>query len=640
MSAIENSANEKKALVRRLVDAVLNGADPGAADHLLEAGAAARLAAATAPVRAAFPDFRYTVESVLGEDDVVVCLGTWSGTHHGEYLGVAPTGRTVGGRRTDTFRLAAGKVVESRSQWDPAAALRAISPPPAPADTPAEWEEPVLETAEIQGDVLPGLERAHSLFLFYQVEDAERMRAWLGRILPRVTSCARVLAAHERGGPAGCWVNLAFTFEGLRRLAPGAERFAEPAFREGMHRRSTLLGDPGDPVAPGCCGRWVVGAPHAVPHLLLRLAGDTPEEVEAAAFALAPGASDGARPLFRQAGAVLPGELAGHEHFGFRDNVSQPGVRGRVSPGGALYTPRADPAAPHQGMPGQNVVWPGEFVFGYPAQDPTDLVRPGPVADAGPAWGRNGSFLVLRRLRQDVGAYRAFVRRAAAELRAASPALAGLTAEGLEARLMGRWHSGAPVARAPVCDDPELAADLRAVNHFGYAGEAAPHPAACPVRPPALADPLGLLCPHAAHVRRAYPRDDPTSNVSRAAIETHRILRRSVPFGAPYPAPGERGLLFLAYQTSIERQFEFITRAWLNNPNLREPGEGYDPIAGQNTDGHGERDRPFAIPVPGVDGTPARVSITLPDDWVVPTGGGYFFVPSLGALELIARGEG
>jgi deferrochelatase/peroxidase EfeB len=66
-------------------------------------------------------------------------------------------------------------------------------------------------------------------------------------------------------------------------------------------------------------------------------------------------------------------------------------------------------------------------------------------------------------------------------------------------------------------------------------------------------------------------------------------MRRSIPFADE--TTGECGLLFLAYQTSIERQFEFVTRAWRNNPHLHDTDNGHDPIAGQSFGMRGDRTR-------------------------------------------------
>src|SRR5205814_653340 len=115
-----------------------------------------------------------------------------------------------------------------------------------------------------------------------------------------------------------------------------------------------------------------------------------------------------------------------------------------------------------------NVVWPGEFIFGYPCQDAIDLFRPGIIANAGPAWGKNGSLLVLRRLKQAVAEFRNFLQSTATELSAQVPGLADLTPEKLGAKFLGRWSSGAPILSAPTADNVQLAQDPRASNNFRF----------------------------------------------------------------------------------------------------------------------------------------------------------------------------
>ncbi len=66
--------------------------------------------------------------------------------------------------------------------------------------------------------------------------------------------------------------------------------------------------------------------------------------------------------------------------------------------------------------PGEPLVWPGEFVFGYPSGNRNSPGGPVPPAALSPTWLKNGSLLVFRRLRQDVGGFHTFLRTAAAAL--------------------------------------------------------------------------------------------------------------------------------------------------------------------------------------------------------------------------------
>jgi Dyp-type peroxidase family len=428
---------------------------------------------------------------------------------------------------------------------------------------------------------------------------------------------------------------------------------------------------------------WLFGGPGNDVDLVLIVGSDSATElaaelarIEETIYSNRPGpaglASSGVEIVFKQYGNTLPVPLTGHEHFGFLDGVSQPGIRGRISPDPHdVLTLRQNPEEdqyPNQGKPGQDVLWPGEFVFGYPGQDPKatekqgGINKPGPNSlteagpkggAAGPVWAKDGSYLVVRRLRQDVPKFHKFL---------ADNAPAGLTPERLGASLVGRWTSGAPIIRRPTADDPPLGNDDCANNHFEFGGasNSIPPPATpngmCADQrdPQSPGDPNGVRCPFAGHIRKAYPRDDtgtldlspPTSEVT---TQTHRLLRRGIPFGDPfYPAPdpandpdtGNRGLLFACYQTSIERQFEFVTKTWVNNPEFKDVSKdgqlqsGHDLIIGQTNDG-GSRTRRCVLRIPQPDGSAANTIVTANEEWVIPTGGGYFFAPSIDALCLL-----
>jgi len=551
---------------------------------------------------------------------------------------------------------------------------------PDPARPPA-LDEPVLAMDNIQGNIVAGFNKDFQTLLFLKIVSVPDFKRWLRSLIPFIATASEVLAFNRlfkairtRRGDShaveATWINIAFSYHALTLLAHDATDFTDEAFKQGLAARSADLGDPTDPESEGNPANWLIGGPGDEADVVLIVESDDRddlfEEVARIESSLHPTFDrhgrrirSGAVVIFKQQGASLPPPLTGHEHFGFLDGVSQPGLRGRISDNPTdVLTFRQNPTNRDQGKPGQDLLWPGEFVFGYPGQDPTsaDIVDKGPIAQAGPAWAVDGSFLVFRRLRQDVGAFRAFVRQAADQL-GRDPAFVG-------AKLVGRWASGAPILRAPEADNRALADDDCANNNFEFAEETEPiapdqkqSPIDCTdevpnTHPPALfapspGDPPGLICPFAAHIRKAYPRDDSSGTIPSTGevdTQTHRILRRGIPFGHPFgQIPGlppfldfgNRGLVFLCYQTSIVEQFEFILRTWVNNPEFKESQAGHDLIIGQNNAPGADRERQFTITFES-DGVVRTEVLSTRIDWVIPTGGGYFFAPSIAALDMLS----
>jgi Dyp-type peroxidase family len=524
-------------------------------------------------------------------------------------------------------------------------------------------DEPLLEVEDIQGNILAGFNKDHQTLVALLIEDVGNAKRWLRRVHSIVASTAEVLAFNDlfrrlrsrRGmdpqGLAATWVNVAFSAAGLRKLMPAEEVDAIPdeAFQLGMLARAeAILHDPATPGAPGAPDTWRVGGPGNEADILLIVASDLPEEMaNTVRWLLSPvdAADVVPRVLYQEEGHSRV-DLPGHEHFGFKDGVSQPAVRGRIAENpDVLLEPRLiapnEPDAERLSRPGQPLLWPGLFVFGYPVQTREDgsSFDPGPVS---PEWLRNGSMLVFRRLLQDVAAFRRFVRQTAEEI-ALRPGFSWMTASILEAMFVGRWPSGAPLARSPLVDP---GAGGLSDNHFLWETPAHPlrlrpeagQPAPIPGAP---ADIGGRICPHAAHVRKVNPRDQDTELGTSFDTLTRRILRRGIPFGAPLPDPapagdhGERGLLFLCYQRSIVDQFEVISQNWANNPETPKPG-GHDPIIGQSTDAT-RRERTFEIKDRA---SPLSHATLIAQEWVITSGGGYFFAPSLTTLrEKIAGPE-
>jgi len=529
-------------------------------------------------------------------------------------------------------------------------------------EIPGAPVEPVLEVDEIQGNILPGFGSRHQVLLGLKFNEGQTAdaKSWLARLVPSIATLRDVNTLRNLrrsllrrqpampSAPSAPWINIAFSIGGLRLLTPDADTIRDPSFRKGMALLSGSLGDPTRPDQEGHPSRWIVGGtPETTPDVLLILgAADACQLHDLAGglrMSLAGLPASGLRVVYDQEAFVLEGEK---EHFGFRDGISQVGPRGRLSdlPFHFLtrrYIDPADPRALTHGKPGQPLVWPGQFVFGYATQQ-DDEGGPGPMADGGPEWMRNGSFLVFRRLRQDVAAFRAFLRQQVAELVRNEP-FAEMTEARLAARLVGRWPSGAPLPRSPERDDPAMADDSFALNHFQFNAPADPVAVLAEAGAPprivagAPADAAGYLCPRFAHVRKVNPRDLPTDQGGAFhQTLTFQVLRRGIPWGDPFPqeeesvadpADGQRGLLFLCYQTSIRRQFEVLNNKWMNRQNGPQDG-GHDLLVGQNRAG-----RECLLRIPG-----GEVSLKTMADWVIPTGGGYFFAPSVSALRsLIGR---
>lgn len=124
-----SSPEKNKALMRRFIEEVWNQGNLGVADELFHPQAtspsAPQLPVGPAGVRAiatlfrsAFPDFHMTIEDLIAEADVVVGRFTQGGTHQGEFMGVAPTGRQVQFTEIGILRIAGGQVVESWYETD------------------------------------------------------------------------------------------------------------------------------------------------------------------------------------------------------------------------------------------------------------------------------------------------------------------------------------------------------------------------------------------------------------------------------------------------------------------------------------------------------------------------------------------
>jgi predicted ester cyclase len=108
------SAEANKQLVRRLVDEVVNQRNAEPLEELAQGDFAEAARRWISPFRAAFPDFTMEIVELVAENDTVVGHFKCSGTHHGEWLGVPPTGRRFEGvDEIYIFRVRDGKLVSA-----------------------------------------------------------------------------------------------------------------------------------------------------------------------------------------------------------------------------------------------------------------------------------------------------------------------------------------------------------------------------------------------------------------------------------------------------------------------------------------------------------------------------------------------
>lgn len=409
-------------------------------------------------------------------------------------------------------------------------------------------------------------------------------RTWLASLIPRLST-----AAVKDESLA---VNVAVTAEGLAIIGISESTMAtfSRAFRQGMtsEYRSRLLGDTGAS-APD---QWAWGRPGATPHFLLAIYAPTAEALVAASDVLTDEAAHAGVAVSHSIDSMLLPN--GMEHFGFTDGVSQPVLAGTAWAQRTL-------------APKWESVQPGEFLFGH--RDELGYVSEGPAA-GDTDLGINGSYLVLRQLDQHVERFRSWLN-AAAEVRGADPA-------DVAAELIGRRNDGRSLAiGAPISGGPDR------LNDFGYDQ-----------------DKTGLGCPLGAHVRRANPRNS-TPKPSADAEETqrlssnrHRILRRGRPYGPTDDTRTNdepRGLVFIALNAEIERQFEFVQHTWLNNSTFAGLCGEIDPITAEQPEGPDGGS--FTVP-----SRPVRARFNGLPSFTTTRGGAYFFLPGLRALELIATG--
>jgi len=490
--------------------------------------------------------------------------------------------------------------------------------------------------ADIQGFISSGYGHLSSAaYLFVQFRDALQAQRWLATLFPAITSARPwpVTPSGEKLKPAVA-VNIAFTAEGLAAIGLPRRVLCtfSVEFQEGIARadRSRILGDTEESDPAG----WELGGP-ATPsiHAMVAIHALSDADLDSACRAERQRLADTAGGVVElsdgtQSGRRPDGQC---EPFGFHDGIAQP---------------------PIAGINGEGVPT-GEFVLGY--QNHYGIVPPTPVVpadlDGGSVLpslanpyhvseplrdlGINGSYLVYRKLQQDVAGFWQFMKRETVRMIGAEDTAHMVW---LASRFVGRWPSGAPLVLAPRADNPALGER----NDFVYGG-----------------DLDGLACPLGAHIRRTNPRDvlkPYTTTQSLSMTEAHRLLRRARVFGPMLLDPAvvadptsaiarktlleladdghARGIHFFSVNASIRSQFEFVQQTWCNNPRFGGLNDNKDPICGDN---NRTAQPPSHMTIPQ---RPIRVRSAAVPRFVTVRGGAYLFMPSLTSLRFLAAFHG
>ncbi len=539
-----------------------------------------------------------------------------------------------------------------------------------------------LDLADIQGNIV----RPYGRFgfpvtrhMFFNIGNAAAGRNFVEQVRHGITTAERWGAIDGDPDPNApsrplVAINIGLSFAGLLALALPTRTLSHlpEEFIDGMAKRWSILGDIGPSAPDAWDDIWrrsaIVGSTdNGQVHIWISLnAQVTPEgkPIDALAertawlkgAAVASGGvtlltgHKGSSTEFQDSSAIMA-ELGdgrrvptAKENFGFTDGIADPAFAGQYEPA------QESEAAVGGGKLNADGRWAalatGEFILGH-AGEAQELP---PTA---PPWSfmRNGTFMVYRKLHQNIGSFGSYIDSQAALLRRVNPALSDEGAKAtIKAKMVGRWPSGIPLAVAPTYDharkieadwadipalqakadrtaseNARIAGYERLITNFRYKD-----------------DVEGARCPVSAHIRRTNPRDalspifgTPGAKPDSALTNRRRIMRRGLPYGDPTTPDdaGEHGVIFIAICASLFRQFEFVQQQWVQFGASFNVGNDTDPLVGLRRDG-----KKFVIPAdPAKDEAPF-ICANVPQ-FVETRGGEYFFVPSLTALREIAQGS-
>jgi deferrochelatase/peroxidase EfeB len=464
-----------------------------------------------------------------------------------------------------------------------------------------------LHLGDIQGFVLRRYLMPVQRNFLMKVTKPAAARSVLGRMVSRDgADSPQITTAEEPALGAQYYLQVGITWLGLIALevkdrVPKLSFKSFPAFVEGAAKRAVGLGE----VGRSAPENWIAGFTKADDHVLFTLYARSPQLLEAWSDRLSNLCATGEafQELWRKDAAALVEMVNGvpvpvsKVHFGYVDGIADPTIKG--GPEGNIPD-RQQPCEP----------W--LFVL---LEDAESYYVPEPLE-----LGRNGSFGVFNVLQQDVLGFENFLQSHKDKI---DPEL-------LAAKICGRWRNGVPLELSADSDSPAGGITLDRLNDFEYVNE------------DGSGDPRGVRCPIGAHIRRVNPRGQPIKGqgVPGGSNNNHRLIRRGMPYGPAY-VPGtpddgvERGLLGYMINASIENQFEFVMREWINGHDFvgasRLNPKSKDVMVSREVD-----PSESVFEIPQANGAPP-LQIRGFSSFVTTRASAYCFLPSISALKFISE---
>ena len=538
-----------------------------------------------------------------------------------------------------------------------------------------------LDLADIQGNIIRayghyGFPVVRYFFLHVGKDDENdkekvaRAREFVDAVRKRVTTSERWVEG-ENTKP-NVTLNIGFSWSGLLAFGlPTRTLGALPSeFIDGMKARAHILGDEGESGPDNWDDIWKNSdrGSEAEVHIWVSMNAQFGRESDLdAQFAWFKNEIDKSRggvtllsghgpagEKFQEAHALMgkdsDGELTllSKEHFGFNDGISNPVFEDQFEPekqsvrviGRGKWIPDKKTWAP---------IATGEFLLGH-----VDESQELPPAAAPDDFTRNGTFMVYRKLHENVKSFTDYVAKQAEAYGKIMGVPVDEADATIRAKMVGRWPNGVPLVVAPTYQDwQRFNGDWNDIDQIK--GKKLRHDEITEDEKDRLAkynkilidfkyndDIEGYKCPVSAHIRRANTRDmlDPEINTNAATgsalNKRRRILRRGLPYGQHDPNnptdDGEHGIIFMAICASLFRQFEFVQQQWIQYGLDFNVGNDTCPVIGKHDSGD-----KFVIASDPESGKPPFICAD-PPPFVTTKGGEYFFIPSLTALRMIAMG--